>query len=92
MTAASTSDAVRCAVDCLHPEAIRPILGRSLGGDVALVLGMSVSALSQQLRFLHQHGALSRRMAGRIACHSLVDHDLQRRVLVAPVQIAAGAT
>ena len=81
---ASAIDADRCDVDCLHPDAIRPILGRSLGGDgsravadlfatladssrarilhllavserelcvcdMALVLGMSVSALSHQL-------------------------------------------
>src|SRR3972149_3082681 len=103
---ASAIDADRCEIDCLHPDVIRPVLGRSLGGagrpavaellgvladpsrarilpllaiserelcvcDMALVLGMSVSALSHQLGALRERGAVSRRKAGRIAHHRL---------------------
>lgn len=113
---ASAIDADRCEIDCLHPEVIRPLLGRSLGGDgaravaelfglladpsrarilhllaisdrelcvcdMALVLGMSVSALSHQLRTLRERGAVSRRKAGRIAYYRLVDSHLRRLIL-----------
>lgn len=123
---ASAIDADRCDVDCLHPDAIRPILGRSLGGDgsravadlfatladasrarilhllavserelcvcdMALVLGMSVSALSHQLRFLRERGAVSRNKVGRIAYYRLVDDHLRRLVLDAAVHVAEGA-
>lgn len=123
---ASAIDADRCDVDCLHPDAIRPILGRSLGGDgsravadlfatladasrarilhllavsdselcvcdMALVLGMSVSALSHQLRFLRERGAVSRRKVGRIAYYRLIDEHLRRLVLDAAVHVAEGA-
>ena len=123
---ASAIDVDRCDVDCLHPEAIRPILGRSLGGDgsravadlfatladpsrarilhllavterelcvcdMALVLGMSVSALSHQLRFLREREAVSRHKVGRIAYYRLVDDHLRRLILDAAVHIAEGA-
>lgn len=119
----SAIDADRCEVDCLHPEAVRPLLGRSLGGDgsravaelfglladpsrarilhllaisdrelcvcdMALVLGISVSALSHQLRTLRERGAVSRRKAGRIAYYRLVDAHLRRLVLDAAVHVS----
>ena len=90
---ASAIDEDACSIECLHPDAIAPLLGRSLGTDgarvvgelfalladpsrariihllaitdrelcvcdIALVLGMSVSALSHQLRFLRERGAV----------------------------------
>lgn len=123
---ASAIDADRCEIDCLHPAAIRPLLGRSLGADgsgsvarlfttladpsrarilhllaiserelcvcdVALVLGMSVSALSHQLRYLRERGAVSRRKVGRIAYYRLVDDHLRSLILDAAVHAAEGA-
>lgn len=104
-----------CEVACLHPEAIRPVLGRSLSRDgsvtvaaffgvladpsrarilhllaitddlcvcdIALVLGMSVSALSHQLRFLRERGFVTRRKVGRMAYYRLDDDHLRRLVL-----------
>ncbi len=118
----SAIDEDRCEVDCLHPDLVRPILGRSLGDegaasvavlfavladpsrvrilhllamvdelcvcDIALVLGMSVSALSHQLRFLRERGAVGRRKAGRIAYYRLVDDHLRRLVLDAVTHVA----
>ena len=123
---ASSIDADRCEVDCLHPDAIRPLLGRSLGSDgagrvaelfgtladpsrarilhllaiseralcvcdIALVVGLSVSALSHQLRFLRERGAVSREKVGRIAYYRLVDEHLRRLVLDASTHVAEGA-
>jgi ArsR family transcriptional regulator len=123
---ASEIDADRCDVDCLHPDAIRPILGQSLGGDgsravaelfatladpsrarilhllavsehalcvrdMAVVLGMSVSALSHQLRFLRERGAVSRNKVGRIAYYRLVDDHLRRLIVDAAVHVAESA-
>ena len=123
---ASAIDADSCEIACLHPEAIRPLLGRSLGTDgatrvadlfgtladpsrarilhllaiseralcvcdMALVLGMSVSALSHQLRTLRERGAVSRRKAGRIAYYQLVDEHLSRLVLDAAVHVSESA-
>lgn len=119
---ASAIDEDRCEVDCLHPDLVRPILGRSLGEegaasvavlfavladpsrvrilhllamvdelcvcDIALVIGMSVSALSHQLRLLRERGAVSRRKAGRIAYYRLVDDHLRRLVLDAVTHVA----
>lgn len=120
---ASAIDADRCEVECLHPDAIRPLLGRSLGVDgatrvaelfetladpsrarilhllavsgqalcvcdIALVVGMSVSALSHQLRFLRERGAVSREKVGRIAYYRLVDDHLRRLVLDASTHVA----
>jgi len=122
---ASEIDADACSVDCLHPEAIRPLLGRSLASDgarsvgelfatladpsrarivhllaiaeqelcvcdIALVLGMSVSALSHQLRFLRERGAVGRRKVGRIVYYRLVDDHLRDLVLGAATHVAEG--
>jgi DNA-binding transcriptional ArsR family regulator len=115
-----------CSAECLHPDAIRPLLGRALGGDearaigqlfaaladpsrarvihllaispdelcvcdIALVLGMSVSALSHQLRFLRERGAVERRKAGRIVYYRLVDDHLRDLVLGAVTHVSEGA-
>lgn len=56
--------------------------------DMALVLGMSVSALSHQLRFLRERGAVERRKQGRMAYYRLADDDLRKLVLDAAAQIA----
>ena len=120
---ASEIDDEACSVDCLHPDAIRPLLGRSLGSggaravgelfatladpsrarivhllaitdeelcvcDIALVLGMSVSALSHQLRFLRGRGAVERRKDGRIAYYRLVDNHLRDLVLGAATHVS----
>lgn len=120
---ASAIDADRCEVDCLHPDVIRPVLGRSLGGDgsravadlfavladpsrarilhllaisggelcvcdMALVIGMSVSALSHQLRFLRERGAVERRKVGRVAWYRLVDDHLRELVIGAADHVA----
>lgn len=123
---ASAIDVDRCDIECLHPDAIRPLVGRSLGPhgadsvatlfatladpsrarilhllaiskhdlcvcDIALVVGMSVSALSHQLRFLRERGAVSRNKVGRIAYYRLVDDHLRRLVLDAAGHVAEGA-
>ena len=56
--------------------------------DIALVLGMSVSALSHQLRALRERGAVSRRKAGRIVYYRLVDDQIRRLVLDAALHVA----
>ncbi len=118
----SEIDADACSAECLHPEAVAPLLGRSLGGDgaravgelfatladpsrarivhllsispgelcvcdIALVLGMSVSALSHQLRFLRERGAVQRRKTGRIVYYRLVDDHLRQLVLGAATHV-----
>lgn len=123
---ASAIDVDRCDVECLHPDAVRPLIGRTLGPDgadavaglfaalsdpsrarivhllaisqrelcvcdIALVLGMSVSALSHQLRFLRERGAVSRRKVGRIAHYRLVDDHFRQLILDAAVHVAEGA-
>ena len=120
---ASAIDADRCETDCLHPGAVRPVLGRSLGPggaagvaalfetlsdpsrarivhllaiseqelcvcDIALVLGMSVSALSHQLRYLRERGAVEGRKDGRIVHYRLVDDHLRHLVLDASTHIS----
>ena len=120
---ASAIDADRCDEDCLHPHAVRPLLGRSLGPDgaasvadlfatlgdpsrvrilqllaisntalcvhdIALVIGMKVSALSHQLHFLRERGAVSREKVGRIAYYRLVDRHLRRLVMDATAHVA----
>ena len=120
---ASEIDADACSTECIHPEAVAPLLGRSLGSDgaravgglfstladpsrarivhllaitgqdlcvcdIALVLGMSVSALSHQLRFLRERGAVERRKVGRIAYYRLVDAHLRDLVLGAATHVA----
>jgi ArsR family transcriptional regulator, lead/cadmium/zinc/bismuth-responsive transcriptional repressor len=123
---ASEIDADACSIECIHPDAVAPLLGRSLGSDgaravgelfatladpsrarivhllaisgaelcvcdIALVLGMSVSALSHQLRSLRERGAVERRKAGRIAYYRLVDDHLRELVLGAATHVAEGA-
>jgi DNA-binding transcriptional ArsR family regulator len=56
--------------------------------DIALVLDISVSALSHQLRLLRERGLVTRRKAGRIAWFSLAD-DHVRHVLTDAVAHAA---
>jgi DNA-binding transcriptional ArsR family regulator len=56
--------------------------------DMALVLGMSVSALSHQLRFLRERGAVERRKAGRVAFYRLVDDHLRKLILGAATHVA----
>jgi ArsR family transcriptional regulator, lead/cadmium/zinc/bismuth-responsive transcriptional repressor len=120
---ASEIDGDACSVACLHPETIRPLLGRSLGSDgaravgelfatladpsrarivhflaisiqelcvcdIALVLGMSVSALSHQLCFLRERGAVERRKVGRIVYYRLVDDHLRDLVLGAATHVS----
>jgi ArsR family transcriptional regulator len=59
--------------------------------DMALVLGMGVSALSHQLRALRDRGAVTRRKSGRIAYYRLVDDHLRRLVLDAAGHVAEDA-
>ena len=101
----------QCAIACLHPDAVRPLIGRLLTAqaaqataswfdtladptrarilhalalapelcvcDIALLLDLSVSALSHQLRLLRERGAVTRRKAGRIAFYSLADEHVR---------------
>lgn len=122
---ASAIDADRCDVECLHPKAVRPLLGRSLGAegasavaglfavlgdpsrarilhllsvspeplcvcDIALVLGMSVSALSHQLRALRERGVVRREKVGRIAYYTLVDEHVRDLVSFGVAHVAEG--
>ena len=118
----SAIDAEGCDVACLHPNAIRPVLGRSLSEhgsatvaklfsvladpsrarilhllaiaddlcvcDMALVLGMSVSALSHQLRSLRERGVVTRTKVGRIAFYRLEDDHIRRLILDAAAHFA----
>ena len=59
--------------------------------DIALVLGMSVSALSHQLRFLRERGGVERRKSGRIVYYRLVDDHLRDLVLGAATHVAERA-
>jgi ArsR family transcriptional regulator len=121
---ASAIDADACSVDCLHPDSIRPLLGRTLAPegarrvadlfgvladpsrarivhvlalspvelcvcDIALVLGLSVSALSHQLRFLRERGLVTRRREGRLMFYRLSDARLRQLVLDSAAEMAA---
>ena len=112
----SEIDAAACSTSCIHPEAVRPLLGRSLGAggaravadlfatladpsrarvlhllavsgrelcvrDIALVTGMTVSALSHQLHLLRERHAVERRKVGRVAYYRLVDSHIEELVL-----------
>ncbi len=120
---ASEIDAEACSISCIHPEAVGPLLGRSLGAggagavadlfatladpsrarvlhllavsgqelcvcDIALVTGMTVSALSHQLRLLRERRAVERRKVGRVAYYRLVDDHLRKLVLGAAAHAA----
>ncbi len=101
----------QCDVACLHPDAVRPLIGRLLSTenaqatavwfdtladptrarivhalslapelcvcDLALLLDLSVSALSHQLRLLRERGIVTRRKAGRIAFYALADEHVR---------------
>jgi ArsR family transcriptional regulator len=56
--------------------------------DMALVIGMSVSALSHQLRFLRERGAVERRKVGRVAWYRLTDDHLRDLVIGAATHVA----
>ncbi len=56
--------------------------------DLGLVLDLSVSAVSHQLRLLRERGAVSRRKHGRIAFYSLADEHV-RHVLADALAHAA---
>ena len=121
---ASAIDQDACSVECLHPDAIAPLLGRTLGPDgsrrvaeifsvladptrtrivhllalsprelcvcdIALVLGLSVSALSHQLRFLRERGLCERRRDGRLMYYRLSDARLRALIMDAVVEVAA---
>ena len=45
--------------------------------DLALVLGVSQSAMSHQLRLLRDHRVVARRRAGRIAYYRLADEHIR---------------
>jgi DNA-binding transcriptional ArsR family regulator len=100
-----------CDIACLHPDSVRPLIGRLLPAeaaretaewfntladptrarilhalsqapelcvcDLALLLDLSVSALSHQLRLLRERGVVTRRKAGRIAFYSLADEHVR---------------
>ena len=120
----SAIDQDACSVECLHPDAIAPLLGRTLGPDgarrvadvfsvladptrarivhllalsprelcvcdIALVLGLSVSALSHQLRFLRERGLCERRREGRLMYYQLADARLSTLVMDAVSEVAA---
>lgn len=102
----------RCDTDCIHPDQVRPLLGRTLSPagafgvadvfstladhtrvrilqalsladelcvcDLALLLGLSISGLSHQLRLLRDRGAVTRRKAGRIVYYRLADGHVRR--------------
>jgi ArsR family transcriptional regulator len=57
-------------------------------GDMALVLGMSDSALSHQLRFLRERGVVRRRKAGRVAYYRITDDHVRHLIRDAVVHAA----
>ena len=57
-------------------------------GDMALVLGMSVSALSHQLRFLRERDVVDRRKAGRVAYYRITDDHVRHLIRDAVVHAA----
>jgi ArsR family transcriptional regulator len=56
--------------------------------DIALVLGMSVSALSHQLRALRERGVVRREKVGRIAYYTLVDEHVRTLVALGVAHVA----
>lgn len=101
----------RCQIECLHPEHVRPLLGKVIGSDdaaavvgtfelladptrarilhalaltkelcvcdLALLLGLSQSAISHQLRLLRDRRAVRRRRSGRMVYYALADTHLR---------------
>ena len=65
-------------------------VGNVVGANIcnmALVIGMSVSALSHQLRFLRERGAVERRKVGRVAWYRLVDNHVRDLVIGAATHV-----
>ncbi|MBA3875871.1 MAG: transcriptional regulator [Anaerolinea sp.] len=121
----STLSEDRCETECIHPEHVRPLLGRTLSGegalrvgdlfglladptrarilhaltlteelcvcDLALLLGLSVSALSHQLRLLRDRDAVARRKVGRIVYYRLADDHVRRLLTDALVHVGEAA-
>lgn len=115
----------RCETECLHPDQVRPLLGRTLSAegalrtgdlfgmladptrarilhvltlteelcvcDLALLLGLSVSALSHQLRLLRDRDAVARRKVGRIVYYRLADDHVRRLLTDAIIHVGEGA-
>lgn len=115
----------RCETECIHPEHVRPLLGRTLSVDgalrvgelfglladptrarilhaltltdelcvcdLALLLGLSVSAMSHQLRSLRDRDAVARRKVGRIVYYRLADDHVRRLLIDALVHVGEGA-
>lgn len=101
-----------CETKCIHPEHVRPLLGRTPSAegalrvgdlfgtladptrarilhalsladelcvcDLALLLGLSVSGLSHQLRLLRDRDAVARRKVGRMVYYRLADGNVRR--------------
>lgn len=59
--------------------------------DLALLLGLSVSALSHQLRLLRDRGAVARRKVGRIVYYRLADDHIRRLLTDAIVHVGEDA-
>jgi len=124
-TVGSTLSEDRCETECIHPDVVRPLLGRTLPGDgalrvgdlfglladptrarilhaltlteelcvcdLALLLGLSVSGLSHQLRLLRDRDAVARRKVGRIVYYRLADDHVRRLLTDAIVHVGEGA-
>jgi len=107
----SVLTAASCEIECLHPEHIRPLLGRVLDYsaadrvastfavladatrarilhalsmsdelcvcDMALLLGISQSALSHQLRLLRDRDVVARTKRGRVVYYRLADEHVR---------------
>ena len=56
--------------------------------DIALVLGLGVSALSHQLRFLRERGLCERRRDGRLMYYRLADARLRTLIMDAVTEAA----
>lgn len=116
----------RCETECIHPEQVRPLLGRTLAPDaalrvgdlfglladptrarilhalsltdelcvcdLALLLGLSVSGLSHQLRLLRDRDAVARRKVGRIVYYRLADDHVRRLLTDALVHVGEGGS
>lgn len=106
-----TLTADRCATECIHPDAVAPLLGRIIEPpaadalattfatladptrarllhalaladelcvcDLALLVGLSQSAVSHQLRVLRDRRVVARRKAGRIVYYRLADEHVR---------------
>ena len=115
MAQLSTLTEDRCAAECLCPEQVAPLIGRTLSpgdaaaaaalfgtladptrlrvlhalslaeelcvSDLALLLGLSLSGLSHQLRPLREQGVVARRKVGRVAHYRLADEHVRRLLL-----------